>query len=372
MTKRDRFDVWPVLWLLASLVSVTACVRPAEERTLEDLEVGIAEAGGLSIEVEGGGAQVRAMTGVAVQLWAQQPVVRVRLSGSTGAPMTFTFENCMPGAELRVTAGGLPVEVTARGGERPTVCRFELAPPPGQDAVLELAPPDAAIIDRFRFAAMGDIQTALPRVDDVFERINREPGLRFVFSMGDLVEDGGLDEYELLLEKFELLDIPYYSTIGNHELRANLDRWHDLFGRYNVHFTFKGAAFSIVDSGNASLDPTVYDWLDVWLSEAAGDVHIFGTHYPPIDPVGARQGAFRSRREANKLLAMLAGGEVNLTLYGHIHSYYAFDNAGIPAFISGGGGAIPEKLDGIGRHFLVVEVDPERGLGPVGVVRVNE
>ncbi len=371
MTRRG-LDGWPVLWLLASHVSVTACVRPAEERTLEDLEVGIAEAGGLSIEVEGGGAQVRAMTDMAVQLWAQQPVVRFRLSGSTGAPIAFTFENCMPDAELRATAaGGLPLEVTARGGERPTVCRFELAPPAGEDAVLELAPPDAAITDRFRFAAMGDIQTALPHVDDVFERINREPGLRFVFSMGDLVEDGGLDEYELLLDKFELLDIPYYSTIGNHELRANLDRWHDLFGRYNVHFTFKGAAFSIVDSGNASLDPTVYDWLDVWLSGAAGDVHIFGTHYPPIDPVGARQGAFRSRREANKLLAMLAGGEVDLTLYGHIHSYYAFDNAGIPAFISGGGGAIPERFDRIGRHFMVFEIDAQRGVLQKDVIKVD-
>jgi Icc protein len=36
------------------------------------------------------------------------------------------------------------------------------------------------------------------------------------------------------------------------------------------------------------------------------------------------------------------------------------------------GGAIPEKLDGIGRHFLVVEVDPARGIGPVEVVRVDE
>jgi len=219
---------------------------------------------------------------------------------------------------------------------------------------------------------MGDIQTALPRVDDVFARIDREPGIRFVFSMGDLVEDGRLDEYALLVDKLELLDVPYFSTIGHHELRANLDRWHDLFGRYNVHFLFKGAAFSIVDSGNASLDPLVYDWLDGWLAEGVDRVHVFGTHFPPIDPVGVRQGAFRSRKEAAKLLARLAAGEVDLTLYGHIHSFYAYSNAGIPAYISGGGGALPEKFDGIGRHFLVVEVDPDGGLGPVGVVRVDE
>jgi hypothetical protein len=350
-------------------------VRPAEERTLADLGVGIAEAGGLSIEVENGAAQVRTIDRGEVRLWAQAPVLRAHVRAAAGIDPTvaLVFENCMPGAELVARgAGGLPIEVEAGAGERPTVCRFTLTLPADQDIELDLAPPDAGALDRFRFAAMGDIQTALPRVDEVFARINQEPDLRFVFSMGDLVEDGRLDEYDLLVQKLELLDIPYFSTIGNHELRANLDRWQELFGRYNVHFTFKGAAFSIVDSGNASLDPLVYDWLDGWLSEAAGAVHVFGTHYPPIDPVGVRQGSFRSRTEAAKLLALLAAGNVDLTLYGHIHSFYAYSNAGIPAYISGGGGALPEKLDGIGRHFLVIEVDPSAGgLGPVGVVRVS-
>jgi hypothetical protein len=356
-----------------ALSFAAACVRPAEDRTLEDLEVGVAETDGLSIEVEDGAAQVRAIAADRAHLWAQRPVVRARLRAAADAStVAVRVENCMPGAELRATVGGQPLDVSPLDGDRPTVCRFELSPPAGQDVALELAPPDADTIERFRFAAMGDIQTALPSVHEVFERIDQEPGIRFVFSTGDLVEDGRLEEYDLLLDKLALLDVPYFSTIGNHELRANLDRWHDLFGRYNVHFTFKGAAFSIVDSGNASLDPLVYDWLDVWLSDARAGVHVFGTHYPPIDPVGARQGSFRSRKEAAKLLAMLAGGEVDLTLYGHIHSYYAYANAGIPAYISGGGGAIPERLDGIGRHFLVIEVDPDRGIGPVGVVRVDD
>jgi len=357
---------------IAIAIAIAACVRPAEERTLEDLEVGIADDGdGLAIEVEEGAAQVRSIGGGAALLWAQAPVVRATLGAAADTALTLTVENCMPGAELSALASGRPLAVTALGGERPTVCRFSLELPAGEEVALDLAPPDAARVEPFRFAAMGDIQTALPSVGDVFSRINAEPDLRFVISMGDLVEDGRLDEYELLVDKLAELDIPYFSTIGNHELRANLDRWHELFGRYNVHFTFKGVAFSFVDSGNASIDPLVYDWLEDWLADAGDTVHVFGTHYPPIDPVGARAGSFRSRKEAAKLLAMLAGGGVDLTLYGHIHSYYAYSNAGIPAYISGGGGAIPEKLDGIGRHFLVVEADPPGGLGPVGVVRVD-
>jgi Icc protein len=71
------------------------------------------------------------------------------------------------------------------------------------------------------------------------------------------------------------------------------------------------------------------------------------------------------------LLARLAAGGVDLTLYGHIHSYYRFHNAGIPAYISGGGGSHPERFDQIGRHFLVVDADPGAGTLQVRVVRVD-
>jgi hypothetical protein len=44
----------------------------------------------------------------------------------------------------------------------------------------------------------------------------------------------------------------------------------------------------------------------------------------------------------------------------------------MPAFISGGGGAEPMRLDGIGRHFLVVDVDPTANeVRAVDVIRVD-
>ena len=114
------------------------------------------------------------------------------------------------------------------------------------------------------------------------------------------------------------------------------------------------------------------DWLDGWLAAGRGNVHVVGMHIPPLDPSGIRNGAFASRGEASKLLAKLAAGGVDLTLYGHVHSYYAFENAGIPAYVSGGGGSIPERFDGMGRHYLVVDVDPGAGrVLSVGVVRID-
>jgi len=186
-----------------------------------------------------------------------------------------------------------------------------------------------------------------------------------------LVEDNKVFEYDLLLEQLRELPVPYFTTIGNHELAQATHRWSEYFGRHTVHFEFKGVVYSLVDTGNATIDPIVYEWLDAWLDEASDRVHIYGQHYPPIDPVGMRQGSMRSRKEAAMLLSRLSRGQVDVTFYGHIHSYYAYENAGIPAYISGGGGAWPERWDGVGRHFLSVDVDPDTGVERVALVRVE-
>jgi 3',5'-cyclic-AMP phosphodiesterase len=94
-------------------------------------------------------------------------------------------------------------------------------------------------------------------------------------------------------------------------------------------------------------------------------------HIPPLDPTGTRNGGFASKNEAAALLTEFSRAGVDLTLYGHIHTYVGFENAGIPAHISGGGGAIPNRGDGIGRHYMVIEVDPARGVTKRDVVEVD-
>jgi hypothetical protein len=205
----------------------------------------------------------------------------------------------------------------------------------------------------------------------VFERLNEDPELRFVVSTGDLVDTGVRKELTRFQREMQTLQIPMFSTVGNHEMGAEPQAWHELFGPFNVHFTFKGARFSLVDSDNATIDPHVYDWLDDWLDEADREIHVVLTHYPPLDPVGLRGGGFRAKKEGAKLMQRLADGHVDALFLGHIHSYYAFSNAGVPSFISGGGGAIEERLDGIGRHYLKVRARPHEGIDDVAIVRVD-
>lgn len=352
---------------LGVLAVLGACVLPAEERVSLDRAVGRAEAGALAVEVRDGLAAVRSFDDARLELWAQAPTLHLNIQAPPGErrPYRLDVYNCMQGAVLRL--GDQRVEGVPFEG-RMASCRFDITLESGS---LEIGPPDADVPLPFVFAVLSDVQRAIDRVDEVFARMNEDTELAFVVSTGDLVNTGTLAELERFQHELATLDIPFFSTVGNHEMGGPPRHWHHLFGPFNVHFSYKGAVFSLVDSANATVDPEVYAWLDGWLEEAKQRPHTVLTHFPPLDPVGLRGGAFRSRKEGAKFLQKLGAGQVDALFLGHIHSYYAFSGAGVPAYISGGGGAIEERFDGISRHYLRVRVDPERGIESVGLVRVD-
>ncbi|MDQ3334487.1 MAG: metallophosphoesterase [Myxococcota bacterium] len=347
------------------LLLAVACTRPSAERALGDLDIGSAVLGGTNVTVTDGMAAIRRLADNQLELWASAPAIEVTLVSDATQAWTIVVNNTPVDAVLAIEGRMFEREP----GTRPTVARFDVPLVSGANRMV-VAPADHQVPGAFRIAAMADIQSAMPSVHEVFEAISAVPDLRFVVAMGDITDRAEVEEYELFEQKLLALDIPFYSTIGNHELWADPDRWFTRFGRMNFQFTFKGAAFTFVDSGDAGLDPVVEEWLDSWLADAGTKPHVFLTHMPPIDPVAYRYGGFRSMRDGHRLLARLVEGGVDLTLYGHIHTHIEFENAGIPARISGGGGADPMKLDGIDRHFLVLDVD-DRAIQNVSVQRVD-
>ncbi len=358
------------VWLA---VALGGCVRPAEERALKDLAVGRAEGGGLSVVVEEGLAAVRGLESGALTLWGNAPAFRVRATAAAGASewWTLVVRNAMPDAELTAEAGGEPLEMEAGPALMPTTKTWRVRLPVGSEARLTVAPPDWETPGPFRFVALADVQEALPRVGDIYERMNQDDGLRFIFFSGDLTESGSREQLEEFQQRLETSRIPLYATLGNHETFLGEVPYHELVGRGSQHFTFRGVRFTMLDTANGTVDPLMEEQLDGWLEAGREAVHVVGMHIAPLDPIGLRNGSFSSRNEAAALVGKLARAGVDLTLYGHVHSYYAFSNAGIPAYISGGGGAIPETFDGVGRHYLTVEVDPAAGVKEVAVVRVD-
>ena len=355
--------------------ALAGCQRPAEERTVQEQQVGRAEAGGVAFQVEEGLAVVRRADPGQLILWGSAPVFHLRAAASAEATSEWTLvvRNAMPDAQLVAEAGGAPlaVESLSPPGDTSTVKTWRVMLPAGTEARLTVGPPLWDTPARFRFVALADVQEALPRVGDIYRRINEDPSLRFIFFSGDLTETGTIEQLEEFQARLLESRLPLYSTLGNHEIITPDPRYVDYFGRGNLHFLFQGVHFTMLDSGNGSLDPLAGELLARWLAAGRDAVHILGTHTPIVDPIGVRNGAFASRNEAAALLGRLARGQLDLTLYGHLHSYYAYSNAGIPAYISGGGGAIPELFDGVGRHYLVVDVDPVQGVRGVDLVRVD-
>lgn len=347
--------------LLSFALLTLACARPSEQRAERDLEIGRALAPDIAVRVDGGLAAVRRLSADDIALWGSAPTFTFSLEVSRATTARVELQNTLPDAELVPLTSPSPVGLRALAPPVPTRHVFELDLPAGI-STFHVAPQDADAKAPFRFALLSDVQEAIDRVSDIFRRLNVEPDVRFLLGAGDLTERGTVAQIEQYQRELLTLDIPYFTTLGNHELGTDPPPYQDYFGRANFQFVFKGVTFTLLDSGNATLDPLVYDWLDGWLESARSSVHVVSMHVPPLDPIGVRNGSFGSRAEAAKLLARLAEGQVDLTVYGHIHSYYAFENAGIPAYISGGGGAIPERFDRIGRHFMVFEVDPETGI----------
>lgn len=346
-----------------------ACLHVAEERAERDLRVGHLEAHGAVIHVDEGLAAVRALESDRVELWANAPSLRFALTTPPGPPRTWTLRLRNVLADAALTASTTAPVTLTRPSTTQVEARVEL--PGGAPITFTLAAPDAERLDRWRFATLADVQEAIDRVDDVYRVMNADPSIRFVVFNGDLTAQGTDEQLARFEAKLGALRVPLYATLGNHELGTRDDAFHDHFGRGSSSFAFRGVRFTLLDSASATLDPMVYGWLDGWLARARGGLHVVTMHIPPLDPVGERSGAFASRAEANKLIARLAEGGVDLTVYGHVHSYYAYENGGIPAFITGGGGAIPERMDGIGRHYLTVDADPVAGTLRTGFVPVD-
>ena len=359
--------------LVTSLLS-SSCLRPTRARAERDLEVGTVDVGGVQLRVVDGLATVRNAEPSQLTLWLSAPTVRIEADVDAAAAPVWRIElqNCLPDLELRATGpGGEALAVTELAAPLPTRKSFDVGLVPGA-VELRLTTADEAELTPWRFAVMSDVQEAIDDVQDIYEKVNATPDLRYLLGAGDLTEQGSDGELARFQRELESLDIPYYTTLGNHELgQGSPPPYQDWFGRGSFSYAFRDVRFSMLDSASAMLDPLVYEWLDGWLDEGRDQVHVVAMHVPPIDPVGVRNGSFASRNEAAKLLKRLADGGVDLTLYGHIHSYYSFENAGIPAYVSGGGGAIPERFDDMGRHFLVVSVEPGVAIQRIDVVRVD-
>lgn len=354
--------------LAACALACVQCLAPAADRAERDATIGHASAKNYTLRVSDGLAAVRHATNTHVQLWQSAPSLALYLEVTETTPLDVEVLNTVPGSRLVLLTGSATLE--AQPTPQRKALSYRVTPTRAERIELRLSPPTTEV-SPFRFALMSDVQEAITSVSDVFRVVNQQRDLEFLLGAGDLTQRGERAQLERFERELEALAVPYYTTLGNHELGVEPTIYQELFGRGSFSFVHRGARFTLLDSASATLDNRTYRWLDDWLTLGQDQFHVVGMHVPPLDPTGTRNGAFASRDEAFALIAKLQARDVDLTVYGHIHSFYDFDNAGIPAVISGGGGAIPERFDNIGRHFVVFDVDPVAQTFTRELVRVD-
>lgn len=358
---------------LALTLLLSACVTEPEARALRDLELGRASAPAWTFVDEAGLLHVRESTDTSLVLRASSAEFAFKLTRTDAAldVVTVRISNVLPGLSLSAPVGVLTADGSPTAGTaEPTLhlgARFDVRFPPGVDVVEVRSVPPAT--GDFTFLALGDIQEAIPRFGEVVDRLNAEPAADFLVLLGDITNRTSPQEFDDIEAAISRLRMPVYATPGNHDCYTS-DGYQRRFGRASYTFTHRGVRFTSLDSGSGTLAATTWDALPSWLAAGRTQPHVVFTHIPITEVNGLRGSQWSSRREARHASSLLAEAGVDLLLFGHVHSFDAFEVAGIPAFISGGGGASPEAFDGLGRHFLRVTV--KGGVPSIAVVRVDE
>ena len=183
----------------------SACTRPAESRAEKELDVGAAELTDATVTVTDGLAAVRALSDHHVELWAGAPTIELVVeTGPTAAGRwAVVARNTLRDAVL--TLDGAPIERIDTPDSTLTVAVFDIVLTPGPHQI-RIAPPDVDVVEPFHVAAMADIQTALPEVDDVFKAIDAVPDARFVVAMGDITQRAKVEEFEeIAIERGEIV-----------------------------------------------------------------------------------------------------------------------------------------------------------------------
>lgn len=353
-------------------VGASGCLNVGQERAEFEKTIGQAKKGAIAVDVAQGHAHVRVLEQGRLEMWAQAPTLSWTLTTDDGtAPWFVQVHNAMPDAKLYVNKSGEAAQMFERAAtDVPTLSSWSLPLEANTTYTMSLRTDDSDVTEGFRFVVYADVQDKIGEVQDIYDAMKRDPSIRFGLISGDLTEQGARDELIRFQQEMKSLPFPCFASMGNHELGNGETTFHELFGRSNLSFAFKGSHFTLLDSASATIAPQVYPQLNGWLDAGRDALHMVIMHIPPLDVSGVRNGAFASRAEAHKLLTTLANAGVDMTIYGHVHTFASYSNAGIPAYISGGGGAIPMRLDGIGRHYMKIDADVDQGAFTAAVVRV--
>jgi 3',5'-cyclic AMP phosphodiesterase CpdA len=182
----------------------------------------------------------------------------------------------------------------------------------------------------FTFIEVNDLHYVDSECGHFFEKVVAQmkatPGaIDMVLIVGDLVNDGRLDQQAAQRDIFDTLGVPYHVVPGNHDYLTDDDRsgYDAIFGKFlNYTFEHNGWRFIGLDTTqgrqyhNTTIQPATLNWLDENLPrfDKSQPTVVF-THFPM-----APHAPFRPLN-ADALLQRFKPFNVQAIFDGHFHGY---------------------------------------------------
>ena len=228
--------------------------------------------------------------------------------------------------------------------------------------------------DNPEIVMLGDNRNGYGTFSQIIDQVNAiNPA--FVVDNGDLVYGGEPNRYRLFYQTVAKLHVPLYTTLGNHDIRANGRKiYTELFGPPYYSFDYLNNHFVFLDSSRGwtekrAIPEAEYRWLESDLQRAEGKRIFVVSHIPPTDPratvtqntypelslaqknsllqnemdklsgTSDIDHAFNDKAEAQRFEDLMTKYKVDTVFLSHIHSFYSFVKDNVRYVITGGAGA---------------------------------
>lgn len=263
-------------------------------------------------------------------------------------PISIQVENVV-GYQVQVLEKNQPVNSVER---RSRSISFQVIPGIKKEVLIKTD----LIEEDIRFIIFGDNHVVLSNLQRIVETANQNR-VHFVMANGDLVHSGRLEEYYEILNELNQLEMPFFTSIGNHDKRVRNGRknYKSFFGPFYYAFDCKQTHFIVLDSSRKrGLDRFQYRWLERELEVSQGKRIIVFLHRPAFCP-GYGYACFSDPFNTRKFIDLMERYHVEAVFGSHIHIYENFVKNGVRYFVTGGGGGILWQTSNF-HHFLQVSV----------------
>lgn len=177
---------------------------------------------------------------------------------------------------------------------------------------------ESSYSNSFKVALISDPHDYYDELSKVVKIFNKRNDYAMILVPGDLTNLGQQSEYKATHSIMKKLDIPYLTTIGNHDLLTNGNKlYRKFFGEYNYSFSFKNTTFILFNNNNweSSDESPDFEWLEQQLQNSSTHFKVLLAHIPPDSSERF------SAQEIQRMRDLVASYSVDYFICGHNHNY---------------------------------------------------